>query len=93
MVVRYNAQHDANDACEPFICQFDASRDLKGIFFDPSNNKEKYKKLMKHLAVKLKTCLSNNGNSFNTCYQFVEEVSFLNLYRRIKIYCKSVAMF
>ena len=37
--------------------------------------------------------LRNNGNTFSTCFQFVEQRKAHTPYRRIKVYNKTLAVF
>ena len=39
------------------------------------------------------TEFTNNGNSFDTCFQFTEEPREDRLYKRVKIYNKLLAFF
>ena len=58
---------------QPLISVFDATRDLQGFFYAIGNWREKHKLLKERLEEKLGIELTNNGNSFNTCFQFVEK--------------------
>ena len=74
------------------MAQFDATRDLKGTFYAPGDIRAEYHKLRKAIEERLLISLKSNGNSFNTCFQYIEAESADSLYRRIKIYFKGLAM-
>ena len=55
-----------------FIAQFDATRDLKGTFYSLDPIQYYYNALKEQLEESFSIKLKNNGNTFNTCFQYVE---------------------
>ena len=82
-----------DDRQEPFISQFDATRDLKGTFYCSNGAHQVKAKLKTALEDKLGIKLKHHGNTFNTCVQFIQEANDLDLYVRIKIYSKTTQLF
>ena len=76
----------------PVLQKLDATRDLVGAFFAPGNWREKHKELQHALTDQFETDLKDNGNSFNSCFQFEGRASEGYLYIRIKYYWKNLAL-
>ena len=72
---------------------FDVTRDLQGFFYAKGNWRDKYNLMKEKLEENLGIEFANNGNSFNTCFQFVEKQDDNKIYRRIKVYNKTIALF
>ena len=56
---------------DPIVYQLDATKDIKGTFFAKELVEEIHDNLRQKLEKSLDCKLSDNGNSFNTCFQFV----------------------
>ena len=76
-----------------FLAQFDATRDMKGFFYSYEPIKDKYGQLKTLLEEGFGVKLRNNGNTFSTCFQFVEQQKEHTPYRRIKVYNKTLVVF
>ena len=68
--------------------QFDVTQDLKGCFWGGDDWKDKWQELRERLENVLDTSLTNTGNSFESCFQYVEKLRPGKVHRRIKIYNK-----
>ena len=77
---------------QPILYKLDATRDLGGSFFAPGNWREKYQELRKALEHQLDIDLKENGNSFNSCFQYEGRASEGYLLVRIKYYWKNLAV-
>ena len=53
-----------------FIKQFDATRDLKGTFYAVGSYKDPYEQLKSLLEQSFGVKLTNNRNTFNSCFQY-----------------------
>ena len=84
---------DYKDHARPSLKKLDMTRDLLYSFFAPGNWREKYNELQSQLNDVFDTCFIDNGNSFDTCFQFVDLNKSGPLHMRIKIYNKFLALF
>ena len=60
------------DKRESFIAQFDATRELKGTFYSLDPIQDYCNAMKDRLEDSFSIKLKNNGNTFNTCFQYVE---------------------
>ena len=56
---------------EPSLDKLDCTRDVAGSFYAPGDWKVKYYELKQHLEEIFKLHFRDNGNSMDTCFQFV----------------------
>ena len=70
------------------LAQFDATRDLRGTFYVLDDWKLKHEELRVELENRLGVDLADNGNSFRSCFQFVEKKKPGQVHRRVKVYNK-----
>ena len=68
------------------------SRDLAGSFYAPHDWKKTWNQLATELMKLFDLRFKDNGNSFNSCFQFVAQTSDGELIIRIKIYWKTLAL-
>ena len=64
-----------------------------GFFYALGDWRALHGKLKEVLDAAFDNCFSNNGNSFDTCFQFVSLNPRGRLYLRIKVYNKLLAFF
>ena len=69
----------------------DATRDLRGMFFAKEAWREKHRELAEALRDEFGCAFHDNGNSFDTCFQFEGRLEGDLLALRIKYYCKYLA--
>ena len=74
------------------LAQFDATRDLRGYFYCLDDWKLKHEELRVELENRFGVDLKDNGNSFESCLQFLETQKPGQVYRRIKVYNKLLAL-
>ena len=77
---------------QPVLTKLDTTRDLGGSFYAPGNWREKHHELRQALEGQFGTPFKDNGNSFNSCFQFEASKSIENLWLRVKYYCKILAL-
>jgi len=75
----------------PILAQFDVTRDLRGTFYCLEDWKKKYDELRVLLEDRFGVDFRNNGNSFESCFQFEGHLKPDNLKVRIKYYNKLLA--
>ena len=75
---------------QPKVIKIDATRDIGGFFYAGSDWRTKHRRLCDALEQQFGTTFRDNGNSFDTCFQFVgaHPVDFLPM--RVKIYNKTL---
>jgi len=73
------------------VTKLDITRDLIGFFYAPGDWQALHGKLKEVLDAAFGNTFRNNGNSFDTCFQFVGLSPRGRLYIRIKIYNKLLA--
>ena len=72
------------------MAQFDVTQDLRGCFWGGNDWMDKWMELKGVLEFGMNTTLKGTGNSFESCFQYVEKLSPGKVYRRIKIYNKQL---
>ena len=80
------------DSGHPVVTKLDITRDLMGFFYAPGNWQALHGKLKEFLDATFGNSFSNNGNSFDSCFQFVGLRPRGRLYLRIKIYNKLLTL-
>ena len=70
------------------LAQYDATRDILGTFYCLGDWRKKYEDLRVALEEHFGFGFKDNGNSFASCFQFVEEARPGRMPRRIKVYNK-----
>ena len=84
---------DQIEEVPPVVTKVDVTRDLKGSLYARDDWKEKHQELAAALEEKFDTTFRDNGNSFDSCFQFVgRDLSGL-LSMRIKYYWKNLSLF
>ena len=81
------------DEEQPVLTKLDSTRDLRGALFVPGNWRSKHKELCALLGKWMDTTFKDNGNSFNSCLQFVGKASEGSLLINVKYYWKTLALF
>ena len=76
----------------PVVAKLDSTRDIRGSFYAPGEWKNKHRELGQALEREFKVRFRDNGNTFNTCFQFEGQFNDGKLHGRIKIYWKSLAL-
>jgi len=66
--IRPGRENLRSDDREPFIIQFDATRDIKGVFYSKNDFTSLYQELKRKIEQTLRTTLRDNSNSFNSCF-------------------------
>ena len=89
-IVRLSAQDPDG---QPFVTKLDVTRDLAGSFFAVSDWRERHRELACALHYLFDTPFRDNGNSFDSCFQFVDRNPDGHLEIRIKYYWKNLALF
>ena len=74
------------------LSKLDSTRDLAGSFYALNDWKEKYKELRKALSTKIEVDWRDNGNSFNSCFQYEGWAPEGRLHMRVKFYFKTLAL-
>ena len=74
------------------LTKVDATRHIRGCFYAIDNWKEKWEELRQALEQEFENAFKNNGNSFDSCFQFVGQVPHRKLMIKIKFYNKILAM-
>ena len=77
----------------PVLIKLDHTRDLSGFFYAPGHWKEKHKKMREVLKEAFNIDFVDNGNSFDTSFQFVGLSPEGQVRIRIKLYCKTLHLF
>ena len=67
------------------IPKLDATRDFRGSFYAPGDWKTKYLELKEALEREFDTKFRDNGNSFDTCFQYEGKFKDGSLHGRAKI--------
>ena len=83
---------EQGSAEKPILSKFDATRDLGGAFYAPGDWKEKHRELALALKGEFGVTFRDNGNSFNSCFQFEGQHYELPLQIRIKFYYKHLQL-
>lgn len=83
----------AKGDARPSLFIIDITRDIDHTFFAPGDWKQKYHELQEKLNDIFETVFIDNGNSFDTCFQYVELNRSGLIHIRIKIYNKLLALF
>ena len=52
------------------VLQFDATIDVGGTFYVPDGWRQKHEELLQALQERFHAVFHNNGNSFESCFQF-----------------------
>ena len=73
------------------VTKLDITRDLIGFFCALGDWQALHGKLKEVLDATFDNSFNNNGNSFDTCFQFVGLKPRGRLYMRIKVYNKLLA--
>ena len=81
-----------NEERKPCLTKLDTTRDIGGFFFAGTNWKVKHNQLKKELSRFFGVDFVDNGNSFDTCFQFVGQQSVGHLFVRVKYYNKGLEM-
>ena len=76
----------------PVLTKIDVTRDLRGAFYVPGNWKAKHNELGDVLATYVGTDFRDNGNSFNSCFQYEGHSPEGYLFMKVKVYWKSLAL-
>ena len=66
--IRPSRENLRSDDREPFMIQFDATRDIKGTFYSQNDFRNHYQELKRKIEQTLRTKLRDNSNSFNSCF-------------------------
>ena len=74
------------------LLTMDMTRDFAGSFYAPGDWKIKHQQLATELMKLFDLTLKDNGNSFNSCFQYVAQRKDGELGIRIKIYWKTLAL-
>ena len=74
------------------VAKLDSTRDIRGSFFAPMRWKDKHKELGNALEKEFGIAFKDNGNSFNSCFQFEGCFAVGSLRGRIKYYWKTLAL-
>ena len=74
------------------LTKLDITRDLRGAFYAPGDWKVKHNELAAALGKWVGASFRDNGNSFNSCFQFEGCAPFGQLSMKIKVYWKSLAL-
>ena len=72
--------------------KIDVTRDLRGSFYTPGHWKEKHRELASALTSLFGCPFRDNGNSFESCFQFKAHELLGSHEFRVKIYWKSLAL-
>ena len=88
-----NRMKDFKDNGRPSLYKLDMTRDKLYSFFASGNWRQKHSELQSKLNDIFDTSFIDNGNSFDTCFQFVDLNKSGPLHMRIKIYNKLLALF
>ena len=83
---------DDLDEDSPVLSKIDVTRDLAGAFYAPENWREKYQELRKSLTDEIDVVWRDNGNTFNTCFQYEGWAPEGVLHMRVKFYFKTLAL-
>ncbi len=74
------------------VAQLDITQDFLGTFYAGGDWSGKWMELKKELQKGLNRTFTDNGNSFRSCFQFVEHKRMDRLYMRVKVYNKFLAL-
>ena len=85
----FDAQNLENEA---IITKLDSTRDSRASFYAPVDWKKKHQELAQALQRTFEVPFSDNGNSFDSCFQFEGRFLLGELHCRIKYYWKSLAL-
>ena len=68
------------------------TRDVGGSFYDPGDWQAKHQELAHQLEKQFEVSMHDNGNSFDSCFQFVVADTDCQVKMRIKFYWKTLAL-
>lgn len=91
-VAQASTSKQEEDARQHHMACFDVTRDLLCSFYAAGNWRAQHKVMKVALELALGTKLRDNGNSFRSCFQFVEQAQAGRLYRRFKVYDKGLSL-
>ena len=75
----------------PTLDKLDCTLDIAGSFYAPGDWKTKYQEVKQNLEDVFDMKFRDNGNSMDTCFQFVSEDDSEGLTIRVKVYWKTLA--
>ena len=75
-----------------YVYQLDVTQDFVGFFYATGNWKERWDSMREKLEGYLYCKLHSTGNSFESCFQFVEKSADRKYKRRIKVYNKFLSL-
>ena len=76
----------------PVLTKLDFTRDLSGSFYAPKDWKSKHRELALALEQWFACPFRDNGNSFDSCFQFEAQQPREDLKLRVKYYWKGLAL-
>ena len=87
-ILRQNALEKDRKFNKPILTKIDITRDLGGSFYAPGDWKAKHRQLAKELEFWFQDPFTDNGNSFDSCFQFRAPEKEGKFGMNIKIYLK-----
>ena len=83
---------DEEDCEQPMLTKIDVTRDLRGAFYAPGDWKAKHFELAAALEKWIGPSFRDNGNSFNSCFQYEGFAPWGELSMKVKVYWKTLAL-
>ena len=82
--------HGDRNSTQPILSKLDYTRDIGGFFYGGKDWRAKHKELGKKLTENFFSVFGDNGNSMDTCFQYVAKDVDQEFDIRIKFYNKIV---